>query len=278
LSRTVLISISVVAIGLTLAVGAWASITANEPTTRTQAVRPSPLATFVRGRVASVQVFPGAKPVRTLPPTPAPPTPAPTPVPTPPPTPEPTPLPTPIPTPPPPPTPEPTPAPTPQPTPVPPPPLVSPGLVLTKEQFLAGRLVIPQIGVNAPFEEKSVDGSGVMQEPSGREVVAWYGFEPLPNQGGNVFLAGHLQLGGSPAVFSNLQSLQPGDRVIITTAGADFYYSVISEDIETKADSLHAVIDPVNLETVTLMTCAGTYIPSTGDYTDRWIVRAVRIN
>jgi LPXTG-site transpeptidase (sortase) family protein len=117
-----------------------------------------------------------------------------------------------------------------------------------------------------------------MQDPSGREAAAWYGFEPLPNAGGNIFLAGHLQLSGSPAVFWNLQNAQAGDRVVITAGGADFYYSVISVDLETKADSLHAVIDPVDRETVTLMTCAGTYIASTGDYTDRRIVRAERIN
>jgi len=165
----------------------------------------------------------------------------------------------------------------PEPTPAPPPP-VDPDLVLTKEQFLAGRLVIPAIGVNAPLEERTVETNGVMQDPTGKEAVAWYDFEPLPNAGGNIFLAGHLQLAGSPAVFTNLQNVQFGDRVIISAGGADFYYSVISAVLETKADSLHAVIDPVDSETVTLMTCAGTYVPSTGDYTDRWIVRAVRIN
>jgi len=66
--------------------------------------------------------------------------------------------------------------------------------------------------------------------------------------------------------------------VIINAGGIDFYYSVIAEEYETKANALHAVVDPVETETVTLMTCAGSYIPSTGDYTHRWIVRAVRIN
>jgi len=166
----------------------------------------------------------------------------------------------------------------PEPTPIPPPLPVDPHLVLTKEQFLAGRLVIPTIGVDAPLEERVVYGNGVMQEPSGREAVAWYPFEPLPNAGGNIFLAGHLQVGSSPAVFWNLHNVKPGDRVIVSAGGADFYYSVISEEYETKADALHAVVDPVDREVVTLMTCAGNYIPSTGDYTHRWIVRAERIN
>ena len=167
----------------------------------------------------------------------------------------------------------------PEPTPIPPPPPpVSPDLVLTKDQFLAGRLVIPQIGLNAPLEERTVDSNGVMQDPSGREAVAWYPFEPLPNAGGNIFLAGHLTVANSPAVFWNLQNVQIGDHVLINAGQADFYYSVTSAVYETKADALHAVLDPVDRETVTLMTCAGNYIPSIGDYTDRLIVRAVRIN
>jgi LPXTG-site transpeptidase (sortase) family protein len=120
--------------------------------------------------------------------------------------------------------------------------------------------------------------NGVMEDPSGREAVAWYDFEPLPNEGGNIFLAGHLQFGGSPAVFSDLNKMEAGYEVIISAGGVDFYYSVVSEEYQTKADSLHAVTDTVDGEAVTLMTCAGSYIPSTGDYTHRWIVRAVRIN
>ncbi len=277
LSRTLVLSILVIAIGLALAAGAWAVITTQNTGPRSEAVEAVPHPTTIIGSATEIRI-PGATPVRTLPPTPPPPTPPPTA----PPTPEPTPIPTPIATPPPPPPPapepEPAPAPTPEPTPIPPPPPVSPDLVLTKEQFLAGRLVIPRIGVDAPFEERGLDGNRVMQDPTGREAVSWYSFETLPNDGGNVFLAGHLQLGGSPAVFWNLQNVQAGDRVVISAGAADFYYSVIRVELEAKADSLHAVIDPVDRETVTLMTCAGTYIASTGDYTDRWIVRAVRIN
>jgi sortase A len=119
---------------------------------------------------------------------------------------------------------------------------------------------------------------GVMQDPSGTEAVAWYPFEPLPNEGGNIFLAGHLLVGGHPAVFWDLNKLEAGHQVIIRAGGVDFYYSVVSEEYQTKADALHAVTDTVDGEVVTLMTCAGSYIPSTGDYTHRWIVRAVRVN
>jgi LPXTG-site transpeptidase (sortase) family protein len=150
--------------------------------------------------------------------------------------------------------------------------------VLTKEAFLAGRLLIPRIGVDAPFEERGLTADNSMEDPTGREAVAWYPFKSLPNGGENVFLAGHLQLGGSPAVFNKVPELEAGDRLVIWAGGVEFHYSVTSKELWSKADSLYAINDPVDSEVVTLMTCGGDYIPGTGDYTHRWIVRAARIN
>jgi len=155
---------------------------------------------------------------------------------------------------------------------------VSPDLVLTKEEFLWGRLVIPRIGVDAPFEERGMDEYGVMQDPSGREKVGWYNFMPLPNEGKNVFLAGHLQYGGSPAVFWNLGQLEAGDEVIIWAGGVEFHYVIVSKEYRTKADSIHSVTDPVDTEVVTLMTCAGEFVPAANDFSHRWILRGVRTN
>jgi LPXTG-site transpeptidase (sortase) family protein len=149
--------------------------------------------------------------------------------------------------------------------------------VLSKEAFLAGRLHIPRIGVDAPFEERGVDADLKMEDPTGREAVAWYAFKSLPNGGENIFLAGHFQLGGTPAVFWNVPELEAGDRLVILAGGAEFHYSVVSKELLPKADSIHAVNDPVDSEVVTLMTCGGEYVGG-NDYTHRWIIRAARIN
>jgi LPXTG-site transpeptidase (sortase) family protein len=154
---------------------------------------------------------------------------------------------------------------------------VPPDLVLTKEEFLAGRLRIARIGVDAPFEERGMDANYKMDDPTGREAVAWYTFKSMPNEGENIFLAGHLQLGGSPAVFSQVPKLEAGDRLVILAGGVEFHYAVISKELRTKADSIGAVNDPVDSEVVTLMTCGGNYVGG-WDYTHRWIVRAARIN
>jgi LPXTG-site transpeptidase (sortase) family protein len=275
LRRTLIpsILISVGALGLAVSLGAWAIMNADDaPESPSEVAAQSGPQTFT-GRVTSRHVSTYV-PAPTSIPTPAPPSmPAPTPVPTP----LPTPVPTPIPTPPPP-APEPAPTPVPAPTPLPTPAPISPDLVLTKEEFLWGRLVIPKIGVDAFFEERGMDANGVMQDPTGREKVAWYNFMSLPNGGKNVFLAGHVQYSGTPAVFAKLGELEAGDEVIIVVGGAEFHYAITWKDYRSKAEAIYSVTDQVDTEVVTLMTCAGDYVPGAADYSHRWILRGVRTN
>ena len=274
LSRIAIPLVSIITLGLALLLGALAlSRTDDKPDTVHTPSGPAVFTAKTRTIVRKVPGFPTPAPVPSPVPTPAP-SPAPTPEPTALQTPAPTPEPTPVPTP----TPAPEPLAEPEPTPEPTPPPVPQDLVLTKEAFLAGRLLVPDIGVDAPFEEKGLNADDSMEDPSGREAVAWYPFKSLPNGGENIFLAGHLQLGGTPAVFNKVPDLEAGNRVVIWAGGAEFYYSVVSKELWSKADSLYAVNDPVDSEVVTLMTCGGDFIPETGDYTHRWIVRAARIN
>jgi LPXTG-site transpeptidase (sortase) family protein len=275
LSRKLISITAAISIGLALLlVAAFSRTGGDDPSPAASPRGPAVFTSAKRIVVVKVPGFPTPvpPPVPTRMPTP-PSTPA-----TPPPTPAPTPLwspePTQAPTPPPPPDPVPEPEPTPEPTPPP----VPPDFVLSKDAFLAGRLNIPSIGVDAPFEERGLTPDYAMEDPSGREAVAWYPFKSLPNGGENIFLAGHLQLGGSPAVFNKVPDLEAGDRLIIWAGGVEFHYAVVSKELWTKEDSLFAVNDPVDAEVVTLMTCGGDYIPETGDYTHRWVVRAVRIN
>jgi LPXTG-site transpeptidase (sortase) family protein len=272
LSRTLIASVSIITLGLAFLLGALAfSGTEDKPAIVHTPSGPAVFTGKTRTVFRKVPGIPTPVPVPVS-------TPIPTPPPPPPPTPVPTQLPTPEPTPDPTPTPIPEPVPEPTPTLEPTPPSVPPDLVLTKETFLAGRLLIPDIGVDAPFEEKGLNADDSMEDPSGREAVAWYPFKSLPNGGENIFLAGHLQIGGTPAVFNKVPDLEVGDRLVILAGGVEFYYSVISRELLTKDESIHAVNDPVDAEVVTLMTCGGEFIPETGDYTHRWIVRAARIN
>lgn len=174
---------------------------------------------------------------------------------------------------------------------------VSPGDVLTDQdlairgtgipargEFLGERLIIPKIDVNAPFTLKVVPGSGQMPNPNGPTDVAYYDFSAwdgmggLPNAGGNVVLAGHVDyINHGPAVFWDLHALAAGDRVQIQMRDGSIveYEVVFNKHISADVAPWAAIVAATEGESVTLITCGGEF--SAGHYSDRQIVWARRV-
>jgi LPXTG-site transpeptidase (sortase) family protein len=165
------------------------------------------------------------------------------------------------------PTPEPTAPPTPEPTPSP-------------SDASVVRLVIPKIGVKAPISVKGVDRNGVMQDPDGRFDVAYYNFTGRPGfgTGNNAVFAGHVDYYPHyQAVFWDLDKLKAGDEVHIQLEdGTDYSYRV-TQMVVYNADNapVDTIIGPTATESVTLITCNGTF--ASGHYNDRLVVRAERV-
>ncbi len=165
------------------------------------------------------------------------------------------------------PTPEPTASPTPEPT---APPSDAP----------IARLVIPQIGGKAPISVKGVDRNGAMQDPDGRFDVAYYNFTGRPGYGtgNNAVFAGHVDYYPHyQAVFWDLDKLKAGDEVQVQlTDGTEYTYRV-TQMVVYNADAapVDAIIGPTPAESVTLITCNGSF--AAGHYNDRLVVRAERV-
>jgi sortase A len=81
----------------------------------------------------------------------------------------------------------------------------------------AGRIVIPRIGIDWTF----VEGVGVRDL---RQGPGHYPDSPFPGQAGNAAIAGHRTTYGAP--FGDLDVLQPGDEIDITTLQGEFTYVV----------------------------------------------------
>jgi sortase A len=82
---------------------------------------------------------------------------------------------------------------------------------------VAGHIGIPSIGVDWWFVEGvSVDNL--------KEGPGHYPEAPLPGQAGNAAIAGHRTTYGAP--FANVDQLQPGDEITITTLQGEFTYLV----------------------------------------------------
>jgi len=142
------------------------------------------------------------------------------------------------------------------------------------------RLIIPSIGVDAKVVVKGVGADGVMEVPNNGFDVAWYDFAARPGSGGNVVFSGHVDFRGlGPAVFWNLGKLQPDDLMEVRLEdGSVYQYRVTGKGaFDDETAPVEQIIGPTPVESVTLITCTGTFNPATHQYDKRLVVRGERV-
>jgi len=147
------------------------------------------------------------------------------------------------------------------------------------------RMVIPKIGVDAPVTVRAIGDDGVMGAPNGRFDVVWYDFSAFsgmggyPGSSGNAVFSGHVDYHPHyTAVFWDLNQLAPGDIIEVHLPdGKVARYSVQwSESIDPETDFSSYCRD-TGEGTITIVTCQGTFDPSTRQYNRRLVVRGALI-
>jgi LPXTG-site transpeptidase (sortase) family protein len=141
---------------------------------------------------------------------------------------------------------------------------------------------IPNAQVDAQVEPQPIE-NGVMLDPSGPFVVAWYEDTGKLGQTTNVVFAGHLDYYNvGQAVFYHLGALNTDDPIeVIGEDGDTFTYGVewarqyTIEDLD-KAAIKEILIGQDGEESVTLITCGGEFDYTAGQYLQRYVVRAKR--
>lgn len=143
------------------------------------------------------------------------------------------------------------------------------------------RLVVESLKVDAPVIEMGLDDEGIPHVPYNGRDVAWYDFSSPPGAGSNAVFAGHINWEGAPGVFANLDELQPGATIrLISQDGHEYMYEVFANfPVDPYDSDSLKVMSPTPTDTVTLITCGGTWIPDPserfgGSYTNRTIVQA----
>jgi LPXTG-site transpeptidase (sortase) family protein len=142
------------------------------------------------------------------------------------------------------------------------------------------RLIIERAEIDAPVVVKSVDAAGVMQAPDNAFDTAWYDFSAHPGFGGNAVFAGHVDyIHVGKAVFWNIKDLEQGDLVQVRLQDGTVYkYAVVSKRQYNAAEApVVEIVGPTPNETVTLITCGGTFNSATHQYDKRLVIRAERI-
>jgi LPXTG-site transpeptidase (sortase) family protein len=146
------------------------------------------------------------------------------------------------------------------------------------------RFKIPSIGVDAPVTIRSIGSDGKMGVPNGRFDVVWYDFSAFPGMGGypgdggNAVFSGHVDYHPHyEAVFWDLHLVGPGDLIEVDLPnGTAVRYTVQwTETISPDADFTSYVMQ-TGQDIITIVTCQGTFDPSTRNYDHRLVVRGVR--
>lgn len=162
----------------------------------------------------------------------------------------------------PPPTPEP--APPPPPAPTPEPPVAEPV-----------RLRIAKVGVDARIIPVGVTPRGEMDSPKDAWSVGWYAPGYKPFEHGNAVMAGHVDfVRVGAAVFYNLHTLVPGDRVSVTGADEQVHEFEVREVARyTPANApIERIFGASDGRGLNLITCTGTFSATTHDYDQRIVV------
>lgn len=132
------------------------------------------------------------------------------------------------------------------------------------------RIVIPAIGVDSPvvpvgWHVEEIGGQVVTVWDVARYAVGHHQGSGNPGEGTNIVLAGHS--GGYGGVFRRLVEVQPGDEVMLHTAGGQYLY-VVEEVLLLKEagmpmeDRLNNAryMAPTEEERLTLITCWPVHI------------------
>lgn len=123
------------------------------------------------------------------------------------------------------------------------------------------RLQIPSIGVDAPIETVGTSPDGRMDIPGlhGQDGVGWFFSGPRPGDAGSAVIDGHTtHTDGTPAVFSRLTALHPGDMVLVVNSNGvvqHFHVLAVQSYHPNEAPAFNIFRDTSGLY-LNLITCA----------------------
>lgn len=140
------------------------------------------------------------------------------------------------------------------------------------------RLLIPEIGVDAPFIGLDIESSGRLEAPPADDVnlVGWQADGVSPGETGTSIIAGHVDTATAPAVFAELSELDKGDRFTVERSDrrtAVFVVDAVETFAKDDFPDQRVYADTPRAE-VRLITCAGDYDHQAKDYAENLVVFA----
>ena len=158
-------------------------------------------------------------------------------------------------------------------------PLIVGGLLVPPEPAVPTarplELLIPALDVHRAVEPVGVNRSGVMNLPVNSWNAGWYKGGPVPGAPGDAVIEGHAGYPGQPMIFGSLDTLRPGDRIIVVLA--DGSGSLFLVDSMSSVADRHGPAGPgraLRPARLTLVTCTGHFDKASYSYSQRLVVEA----
>lgn len=148
------------------------------------------------------------------------------------------------------------------------------------ENAQLARLVIPKAKIDNQFVVKGLNERREMEDPGGKDDVAWYNFSTPPGFGSNAVLSGHVDwYTGQRGVFWYLRDLKEGDEAEVRYSdGMVVSYRIVRVNVyETSDAPVTEITGPTEKDMLTMITCDGVFQRSTQDYSKRRVVVAERV-
>ncbi len=138
------------------------------------------------------------------------------------------------------------------------------------------RVQIPVINVDSDVMDLGLRADGTLEVPPDAFPAGWFTGAPTPGELGPAIIVGHVDYGGKPGVFHDLNELQPGDEVTVAREDGSTVAFRITEVAtypkdEFPTDLVYGDLDYAGLR---LITCGGEFDASTGSYEDNIIAFA----
>ena len=154
------------------------------------------------------------------------------------------------------------------------------GLSGDAQPALPVKLTVPAIGVTDPIIHLGLQADGSLQVPPAMaKVVGWYTESPRPGAVGGAVIAGHVDSYKGAGPFYWLRDLKPGDKVYVSRADgtvAEFDVTQVQEYPKAAFPTSIVYGGEPDAE-LRLITCGGTFDPSTGHYLSNIIAYATLV-
>jgi uncharacterized repeat protein (TIGR01451 family) len=138
------------------------------------------------------------------------------------------------------------------------------------------RVRVPAIGVDANVVSLGLNSDSTLQVPTNAIDAGWWSGGTAPGRSGAAVIVGHVNWGGNDGVFGRLDEIRPGQDVLVTHRnGVTDHYRVTTTAVYPKISfPTRLVYGPLPYPGLRLITCAGSFDPSTGHYDENLIVFA----